>query len=49
MRLSGTARYLRRIFDAEKIYHLGLMITVLDQVSRKIHEEVVYPEDEHRT
>jgi hypothetical protein len=36
-------------FRRRKIYHLGLMITVLDQVSRKIHEEVVYPEDEHRT
>lgn len=29
--------------------HFTLMIAVLDQSSRKIHEEVVYPEGEQRT
>jgi hypothetical protein len=29
--------------------HPGLTIVVLDQSGRKIHEEVVYPEDQQRT
>ena len=36
-------------FRRRKFYQRGLMITVIDQSSQKIHEELVYPEDEQRT
>jgi hypothetical protein len=35
-------------FRLRKYYQRGLIITVLDQANRKIHEEFVYPEDEER-
>ena len=40
--LAATLRY-------RNFYQRSLIIEVLDQSGRKIHEEVVYPEDQQRT